>query len=107
MRAKLIVLWTWIKDHTWLAIFAVLALAAFFSLGHFQEIAYGLFRALIAVIFISVILYIWFRDTIQSYLVSGTFVTDFHALEAKHKVAVTVTMVIAVLWLVVECLVHP
>jgi hypothetical protein len=53
-----------------------------------------------------VIGYIWFKDTIRPYLVSGNFIEDFKQLEGKHRVAVTVTILLAVLWLIVECLVH-
>lgn len=107
MKQKLLAIGVFIKDHVVLALFCVAALFAFFLLPHFQEFAYGLFRVGIAVFFVAALLYIWFKDTIRQYLVSGTFVSDFHALESKHKVAVTLTVIIAILWAVVECLIHP
>ncbi len=107
MKAKLLVAWTWIQDHAWLAILAALALLVFFFVPQFKELAYGAFRVIIGIILVSIVLYAWFRDTIQQHIVSGDFVVAFRSLEAKHKVAVTITVIGLITWAVIECLVHP
>jgi hypothetical protein len=107
MQSKLKAIGVFIKDHFMMAVFCAAALFAFLFLPHFQEMAYGIFRVGIAIFFVAALIYLWFKDTIREYLVSGQFVTDFTSLEAKHKVAVTMTVIIAILWAVVECLVHP
>lgn len=107
MKSKLTVAWTWIKDHSWLVLLAGIALLIFFFVPQFKELAYGAFRLIIGILLVSIVLYAWFRDTIQQHLVSGDFVTAFNSLEAKHKVAVTITVIGFITWAVVECLVHP
>lgn len=107
MKEKILALGVFIKDHIMLVALAAAAMFVFLFLPHFREFAYGLFRAFVAIFFVAVIIYIWFKDTIRPYLVNGTFVEDFKALEAKHRVATALTVIIVVVWLVIETLVHP
>lgn len=100
-------LWAFTVDHWPLAVVALVALAAFIFLPRFQELAYGLLRVALVALFIALIIYVWFKDTIREYLSSGAFVAEFRALEARHRVAVTITILVVISWIVVECIVHP
>lgn len=106
-KSKLGVAWTWIEDHAWLAVLAVVALFAFFFLPAFKELAYGALRAIIGVLIISALVYAWFRETGQTSIVSGTFAQKFKDLEAHHHVWVVMAMIGLAAYIVVECLVHP
>jgi hypothetical protein len=101
------VLWAFIQDHWQIAVVAIVALVLFFVLPHFKELAYGLLRVAVAVFLIALVVYTWTRNTVREYIASGAFVAEFRALEAKHRVAVTVTLLVVIAWVVVECLVHP
>jgi hydrogenase-4 membrane subunit HyfE len=96
-----------VKDHWAILAVGLVGLAAFFIVPQFKELSYGLMRAAITVLFIALLVYTWFRHTLREYLVSGAFVAEFRALEAKHRVAVTVTVLVLISWIVVECIVHP
>jgi hypothetical protein len=98
---------TWIRDHIWLVVIAAVALVAFFFIPQFKEVSYGIFRVLIAVILVSIVLYAWFRETIRQHIVSGDFKAAFESLEAKHKVATTISVIAFITWAIVECIVHP
>jgi hypothetical protein len=74
------VLIAFIQEHWQIVAVGVVAVALFFIVPKFQEFAYGLLRIAIAVFFIALLIFVWFRDTIREYLTSGAFVAEFFDL---------------------------
>lgn len=103
----LTLIWTFIRDHIWLAILIAVFGFIFFFVPAFKEIAYGALRVLIGVLIVAIVLYAWFRETVRESIVTGTFVAKFKELEAKHHVAVVISVIALITWAVVESLVHP
>ncbi len=107
MKTKLLEIGVWIKDHFMLVVVIAALIAIFFLIGTFREFAYGLLRAAITLLAISVFIWIAFKDSIRPWLVGGGLIADFKVVEAKHRLAFFAAVFLAITIIVVEALVHP
>lgn len=97
---------TWIRDHTLLVLLGAGAIVGFIFLSHFAELFYSTIKLTAVVVLASLVMHFAFPQTLHRYINDGQLMTDFHALDSKHKVW-SVLVTLGVLFLVSAiCFVH-
>lgn len=90
-----------VKDHWVIGVLAI-AIGALFLYspagGKFAEFTYGLLRMLVVLLATASAINLFFPGTVRTYLNHFGLVQDFFALEARHRVYVTVAIVLVLFW---------
>lgn len=100
--------WNFVKEHLSLALAAGALMVAFLYAGtHFSELLYGALRLAVVVLVAFIAMSVVFKGTLRPYVQSGKFMTDFEALDPKHKAWITVGVLSVIFFVSALCFVHP
>jgi amino acid transporter len=98
---------SFIHDHLWLVLAALILGALFFWVGHFGEFIYAAIRLIAVVVVAAAVLHWKFPQTLHKYINEDRLIADFNSLDPKHRVYVAFGT-LAILFVVSAlCFVHP